>query len=80
MGVSTDDTPNFFVDADLPRSLAGVRKEAMSTGGGRPTCQEAAALRSGDSSSRPNPTPKGGITAVAKKAAKGGKKKGGKKR
>jgi hypothetical protein len=26
------------------------------------------------------PRPKGGITAVAKKAAKGGKKKGGKKR
>ncbi len=40
----------------------------------------AAALQCGDSPSRQNPTMKGGITTMAKKAAKGAKKKGGKKR
>jgi hypothetical protein len=48
---------------------------------GRPTCQEAAALRRGEQLLAIGiPRAKGGISAMAKKAAKGGKKKGGKKR
>jgi hypothetical protein len=45
---------------------------------GRLACQAAAALQA-DGSSHRNPTMKGGISAMAKKAAKG-KKKAGKKR
>ena len=73
-------TPPIFLDANLAAITRGVRKEAMGADGSRPTCQEAAALQRGVSSSRSKSHTKGGITAVAKKAAKGGKKKGGKKR
>ena len=63
------------------RAIAGVSKEATGADGGRPTCQEAAALRSGEQLFAIGiPRVKGGISAMAKKAAKGGKKKGGKKR
>jgi hypothetical protein len=43
------------------------------------TCQMAATPHRGESP-RKNPRAKGGISAMAKKTAKGGKKKGGKKR
>jgi hypothetical protein len=59
---------------------SGVCREAKGADGGGPTCQEAAAPRSGESSSRIRAQLKGGISDMAKKTAKGGKKKGGKKR
>ena len=60
--------------------MPGVCSEAKGADQGGPTCQEAAAPRSGESPSRSDPTVKGGIKRMAKKTAKGGKKKGGKKR
>jgi hypothetical protein len=51
----------------------------MSTVRGRPACLVAAALRRCQLLAL-DPTVKGGISAMAKKTAKGGKKKGGKKR
>jgi hypothetical protein len=62
------------------RDASGVCSEAKGADGGGPTCQEAAVPRSGESSSRSEPIVKGGISDMAKKTAKGGKKKGGKKR
>jgi hypothetical protein len=61
--------------------LAGVSKEATGADRGRLTCQEAAALRRRRKALAIGiPRVKGGISAMAKKTAKGGKKKGGKKR
>ena len=45
-----------------------------------PACREAAALRYGERSRERIPHEGGDKTQMAKKAAKGGKKKGGKKR
>ena len=72
-------TPPFFL---LPTSRAReLCKEATGPDRGRPTCQEAAALLMSVSAPRDGiPRVKGGISVMAKKAAKGGKKKGGKKR
>jgi hypothetical protein len=44
-----------------------------------PSARQAAALRRGESPRKTHER-KGGLSAMAKKAAKGGKKKGGKKR
>ena len=69
-------------DADLPHEQA---RESDATKRGAPagaplTCLKAAARRYGECSSQTNPTRRGGQKQMAKKTAKGGKKKGGKKR
>jgi hypothetical protein len=64
-----------------PRVTArGFSAEATGAATDRPTCQAAAVLSSGRAPRILNPTVKGGMSAMAKKAAKGGKKKAGKKR
>ena len=78
MGVSRSDTPNFL--GCRPPAHAGVstesdeRRERQAGVPGGSVLQAVEALRTW------NPKVKGGMSAMAKKAAKGGKKKAGKKR
>ena len=76
--------PNFLLAkllSDLPRSIAGVGKQAESAAAGAQACREAAANPAVEALA--NARTKGGNTHMAKKTAKtkgGAKKKGGKKR
>ena len=74
-GVRATCTPDFFGrTANAATRSDGRRMDAP------PACREAAALRYGERSRERIPHEGGDKTQMAKKAAKGGKKKGGKKR
>jgi hypothetical protein len=76
--VSHADTPNFLLHTSRG---AGVSKEAKGADGGGPTCQAGSGAANSEKALAIGiPRVKGGISAMAKKTAKGGKKKGGKKR
>jgi hypothetical protein len=76
--VSIDDTPNFLMRTSRPRGSYAEKRRAPTEAGRRAgrqrRCDAVRVLAIGI------PRVKGGISAMAKKAAKGGKKKGGKKR
>ena len=64
-----------------PPVVAGVSKEATGADRGRPTCLAGSGAATTEKALAIGiPRVKGGISAMAKKTAKGGKKKGGKKR
>jgi hypothetical protein len=58
----------------------GLAERRRATRHAQPACQAAADLRCGAALAQAKSRTKGGIRAMAKKTAKGGKKKGGKKR